>query len=343
MRLFHTCASVTVFLGLPANLLVLVYLLRGRLLINPYIKSLHLWIVVTDILIAVSLAPFPIEQLGGVQLYTPQHHLLCELIQFSGDLWIRLSYYLICVISVVRYLIIRRVKSSCSQVRVPLNTILCAGACLLALQSLVPVLLRLLLSGVGCAVQDIWTVTFPNPHVRKVWTILTILVETVVAMSVILVFNTLSIYYLFRDEGRRLSSTEKLAIKWYNTTILHRNSTFSQPSSIKVKTFAAKLRAATITLMMSAVFFALHIAGVLNTLCKALEVDIGINGDLANSLSFLCPPVNCVVYGLRFKGFWEFWGGVWRRVCERGGELEPSEEEEEEEGLVIMSTRDTHL
>ena len=32
-----------------------------------------------------------------------------------------------------------------------------------------------------------------------------------------------------------------------------------------------------------------------------------INGEIANTISYLTPTVQCVVYGLKFKGFWRFW------------------------------------
>ena len=111
------------------------------------------------------------------------------------------------------------------------------------------------------------------------------------------------------DEGRRLSSVERLTIQWVNTTFRRQPSRqrFDEPSMIKVKTFAARVKAASVTFMLAFVFFSLHISGVINTCCKILGITSSINGEIANSISFLTPTVQCVVYGLKFRGFWVFY------------------------------------
>lgn len=311
MQLFMLCSSITVFIGLPANLLVLIYFTLGRLSINKSMKTLHIWIVVTDMLISVFLLPFTMDSISGFQLFRPSNHVLCELLEFSGDMLIRLSFFLICMISVVRLRLLARIKSPGVRVMVPVNKIMLVACLFFAVQSMFPIALRHFKGTAGkCVARELWELTFPDPAVRRAWRITTILLEVVGAMLVIVIANGMSIYRLLKDEGRRLSSVERLTIQWVSSTFRRRRHVFDEPSLIKVRTFGARVKAASVTLLLALVFFSLHISGVIHTCCKILGIDSKINGETANIISFLTPAVQCVVYGLKFKGFWVFWYNV---------------------------------
>lgn len=308
MKMYPVCISITVFLGLPANFLVLIYFLFGRLSINRAMKTLHIWIVVTDMLIALSLIPHALEGISNFKIHSPSNYVLCEVLEFSGDMWIRLSFFLICMMSVVRLRLIRRIKSPGMRVKVPVYKILIAAFLFIAIQSLFPVALRHV-RGIEqpCIQKNLWEITFPNTVVRKSWRIFTILFQVLGAMLVILIANSISIYHLLRDKGRKRSSVERLAIQLINNHLRRRRSVIEEPNSLRVKTFAARVKAASITFTLSFVFFSLHIAGVIHICCRILQIDSRINGEIANSTSFLTPAVQCIVYGLKFKGFWVFW------------------------------------
>lgn len=318
MEMFLLCSSITVFIGLPANFLVLIYFTFGRVPINKSMKTLHIWIVVTDMIIAVILLPFTMDGISQFEVYTPSHHVLCEILEFSGDMWIRISYFLICMISVVRLRLIRRIKSPGTRVKVPINRILIAACLFFAVQSLFPIVLRHIQGDAPtCIDQKLWEITFPDPVNRRIWRLLTILLQVVSAILIIVVVNSISIYHLLLDEGRKLSSVERLTIQWVNTTFRRQNSVFDEPSLVKVKTFAACVKAASITLLLAFVFFCLHISGVIHTCCKILSIETQINGEIANSISYLTPAVQCIVYGLNFKGFWVFWYNALLRLALR--------------------------
>eukprot|EP00116_Pleurobrachia_bachei_P011449 sb/3471711/ len=56
------------------------------------------------------------------------------------------------------------------------------------------------------------------------------------------------------------------------------------------------------------VYFAFHIAGVAVATCKVFDVSVPIDGYIANGLEVLSPAIQPIVYFLRMRGFWKFWG-----------------------------------
>ena len=248
-----------------------------------------------------------------------ENHVLCEVLEFSGDMWIRLSFFLICALSLVRLRIIRTIRKPGRRVRIRIKPILAAFALFFVIQSLFPICLRHIVRTdvEPCVKKNLWSVTFPDPVVRRLWQIFTIFLQVTVAMLVIIISNSLSIFHLMRDEGRKLSSVEKLAIKWIGTTMNRNQPTVPATNSQAEKTFVTRFRAASVTLLLALVFFSLNIAGVVNTSCKILNIDVQINGSIANSISFLTPAVQCGVYGFKFKGFWLFYRDLYHALVAR--------------------------
>ena len=69
----------------------------------------------------------------------------------------------------------------------------------------------------------------------------------------------------------------------------------------------ARCKAAKTTLMLTMVFFCLHITGIVKMLAGLMEIGTNIDGYVANGLMFLSASFDPFVYFFKTPAIWKFW------------------------------------
>ena len=278
---FQTCTSVTFFLGVPTNALILIYLVWGSKDHCRITRNLYSFIVTTDLLFAITVSPFSIQQISGIQLYHPSNQIFCEVFEFSFETLSRIIYFWMSLLAVVRARAIRNPLSQITQLAI--RCIMCGTTTFFVLLSLVPLIIRQTTEGAFCGgrLED----TFKNKIIRKLWVGLGTLLPCALSVIVMLCANSVSLYYLLRVRSAAARANKR---------------------GLRTKRTAAKT-----TLLLTTIFFCLHITGVVKSWAKVLDIDIGVGGFYANGLMILSATVDPLVYFLKTPTVWTYW----KRVC----------------------------
>ena len=277
---FFSCTTVTFLVGVPANLICLFYLLLGQ---NLHCKTrmkntttlIFRFIFTTDLLLALSVSPFALQQLSGHVFYTPARQWLCELIEFSLDTLTRLVFFLMSMLAVVRARAIMNPLRPLAWASARIHVRGVAFFCILV--SLIPVVMRQIHEEAFCGgkLED----TFPNELVRTLWPGLATLLPVAVSVVVMLGANMVSLYFL-----------------------LKRNSDLNHAQSRQTRNSAAKM-----TLMLTTIFFSLHVLGIVTSWSQVLHVPAPVSGYIANGAIFLSVVVDPCLYFLKTPALKRFY------------------------------------
>ena len=277
---FQTCASVTFFLGVPANTIVLIYLLWGSKYHCRITHNLFTFIVTTDLLFSITVSPFAIQQIAGIQLYSSENQAFCEVFELFFNTLSRIIYFWMSLLAVVRA---RSIRNPLSQItKLAIRCFMLGTTTFFVLLSLVPLIIRQTTEKAFCGgrLED----TFQNKVVRTLWVGLGTLLPCALSVIVMLCANSTSLYYLLRVKSEAAKANKR---------------------SIKTKKTAAKT-----TLVLTTIFFCLHIIGVVKSWGRLLGVDIHVGGFYANGLMILSATVDPFVYFLKTPAVWIYWRGV---------------------------------
>ena len=278
---FQTCTSVTFFLGVPTNTILLIYLLLGSKDHCRITRHLFTFIVTTDLLFSITVSPFSIQQISGIQLYSPSNQIFCEVFELFFNTLSRIIYFWMSLLAVVRA---RAIKNPLSQItQVAIRCTMVGTTLFFILLSLVPLVIRQTTEEAFCGgrLED----TFPNELVRTLWVGLGTLLPCGLSVIVMLCANSMSLYYLLRVKSDAAKANRR---------------------SQKTKRMAAKT-----TIILTTIFFCLHIIGILKSWAKVFGMSIGIGGFYANGLMILSATIDPLVYFLKTPSVWKYW----KRVC----------------------------
>lgn len=277
---FQSCTSVTFFLGVPTNTLVLIYLLFGSKDHCRITLNLFTFIVSTDLLFCITVSPFSIQQISGIQLYSPSNQVFCEIFEFFFNTLSRIIYFWMSLLAVVRA---RAIKNPLSLITtLTIRLLMAMTTIVFVVLSLVPLIIRRTSEDAFCGgrLED----TFKDKLVRTLWVGFGTLLPCALSVVVMVCANLVSLYCLLKV----------------------RNCGFGvNKDSLKKKRSAAKT-----TLILTTVFFCLHIIGVIKSWSKLLGVDIGVGGFYANGLMILSATIDPLVYLVKTPAVRTYWKRV---------------------------------
>ena len=285
---FLVCATLSVLIGIPANILALVFFLSGKGgPLREVTKLMYVAISGTDLILAVSLIPFLLELVSPFTFYSPTNpRVVCELAEYALETCPRVSYSLVCLLAVVKAALIHSPLRpvSASGIRRTLMVLIV----FLLLQSTIPILFRYAVNPSPPPPCDpsLHKLTFTEKDLARAWYGITVLLQTSLPMLVLLAANTLSIYHLLRNLD--------------NTSPLH----------------VEKRRAAQTTLMLTMVYFALHVTGVVYATCSVLGYRVNLDSNIANGMIYLTPAVQPWVYFFRMRELMSFYQNKYRRISQ---------------------------
>lgn len=277
---FQTCCSVTFFAGVPANILVLIYLVWGSKDHCSITHTLFTFIVTTDLLFSVTVGTFAIEQISGMTLYSSKNQVFCEIFDYVFNTLSRIIYFWMSLLAVVRA---RAIRNPLTQItRLAIRCIMVGTIIFFLCLFLVPLIIRRANDKASCGgnLKD----TFPDDLIRSLWRGLSTLLPVASTVIVMLGANSISLYHLLRVRGEAVHANRR---------------------SIRTKKVAAKT-----TLVLTIIFFSLHFLGILTTVSQVMNIKIGVSFFYANGLMILSASVDPFVYFLKTPAVWTYWKGV---------------------------------
>eukprot|EP00116_Pleurobrachia_bachei_P007290 sb/3467552/ len=268
---FFTCTSITTFLGIPVNLLVLIFLTCGSRLHCHLSRLIFLFIVATDLTFSVCISVFTVQFLTGVAIYSHKNQPLCEVIELTFDTVSRYIYFLMSLLAVIRARAILDPLGSANLSIKVFRGILFGTLGIFVTLSLFPVVMRQTNSAAFCGGK--LEHSFPKKTVRVLWVAIGTLLPVSLSVVIMVCSNFVSLYHLLaRQPGSQLAKVGG----------------------------SAKAKAAKTTIVLTTVFFCLHVTGLLKSWSQILpQLDVGIGGAYANGIMVLSCVVDPFVYFLK--------------------------------------------
>ena len=283
---FFTCTSITTFLGIPVNLLVLIFLTCGSRLHCHLSRLIFLFIVATDLTFSVCISVFTVQFLTGVSIYSHKNQALCEVIELTFDTVSRYIYFLMSLLAVIRARAILDPLGSANLSVKVFRGILLGTLGMFVTISLFPVVMRQTNSVAFCGGK--LEHSFPKKTVRVLWVAIGTLLPVSLSVVIMVCSNFVSLYHLLVPQrgGSKL---------------------FKVGGSGKAK-------AAKTTIVLTTVFFCLHVTGLLKSWSQILpQLDVGIGGYYANGIMVLSCVIDPFVYFLKTPEVWRFWRRCWNK------------------------------